>query len=161
MEIVVHVIPVCAGAGLVILLGVTVGPTLNSLTGRMMAAWTEGQRNAGLRFDYKASDFNLGRVHGWRGELQGALMGCAERLAYFGLLLAGAHVIIAALLALKVASKWQSWTLSGESALGEMKAIRTEIGYVRFILGITLNLLYALIGLGVTKAVAAALGGGI
>ena len=155
MAIGAEVIGIGAGAGVTMVLGMSIGCLLNRVTRYIMQGWKDARGEAGQRHDYSEADFNIGRVHGWRGDLQGEMLGAVERWLYFALFLIGAEAVIAALLALKVASKWKSWTLAGEAGWPEMKAIRAEIGYVRFLLGTTANLLYALVGVGVAHGLTA------
>ena len=151
---------VMAGVIVVSVFGATVGRLLNRMSREIMDSWKEGERLLGRKHDYSDADFNIGRVHGWRGEVQSEMLGFVERLTYFGLLLAGAHSVLAALLALKVASKWRSWGYAGRVAINELRAIRTEIGYIRFLLGTSANVLYALVGFGVALGVSPGLAGG-
>lgn len=99
--------------------------------------------------------------HLWKAELAagdegGAFIGWLERLLFFGAFLTAAHVLIAAWLAFKVASKWNAWTnitavpkeLEGFNDLDLAIARRRWASHLltTFLVGTAYNLCAAMLG---------------
>jgi hypothetical protein len=148
--------------GLVTLsLGLTVRWAIDGLGDFRVETWRARMRKAG-----KSPEFSSEELFKELESLQGTdwptwWLGVFERLLFFGALWVDAGVVVTGWLALKVASKWQSWVAAdaAEERDVDRRVLLTEVVYLRFLIGTGMNLIFALIGLGVGRWFASSLAG--
>lgn len=150
---------VSVGALVSVLIGVFVGPVLDFVRAFRVREWRRVRESfkQDARFDFAElfGEPEARTATDWAS----FLLGTVERLLLFGAIWVEAYVLVVGWLAVKVASKWQSWRLADDTRERDDKrrSLYTEVGYLRFLIGTGMDVVIAMAGVGVGRMVVVSL----
>jgi len=155
------VIGIAAGGLVTFALGLTVRWTLDGLRAFRIERWRARLQKLGGSYQFNFEEVFKEPENPQETDWPTWWLGVFERLLFFGALWIDAGIIVVGWLALKVASKWQSWREAdpARDRDRDLRILVTEIGYLRFLIGTAMNVIAALVGVGVGRLVVASITG--